>query len=180
MPFAHIIYGKVLLERGTYEKLLAFCPFAANTAAAVPSVLPQIYFHIYASCAHAALQHEKEAEAELQSALGLALADAVYMPFAQNYARLRPMLDKLAPFEGYDTICRLGAAFEKSAAQIGLGRPKLSPREREVAMLIQEGLTNKQIAARLYISISTVKMTISNIFDKTGIKSRTQIGDAKL
>lgn len=180
MPFAHIIYGKVLLERGTYEKLLAFCPFAANTAAAVPSVLPQIYFHIYASCAHAALQHEKEAEAELQSALGLALADAVYMPFAQNYARLRPMLDKLAPFEGYDTICRLGAAFEKSAAQIGLGRPKLSPREREVATLIQEGLTNKQIAARLYISISTVKMTISNIFDKTGIKSRTQIGDAKL
>ena len=75
---------------------------------------------------------------------------------------------------------RLGAEFEKSASKLGSGKPKFSPREREVAELIRQGLTNKQIAARLYVSISTVKMTISNIFDKTGIKSRAQLSDTKL
>ena len=60
------------------------------------------------------------------------------------------------------------------------GKNQLSPREREVASLIRMGLTNKQIAARLYISISTVKLTISNIFEKTGIKSRVQLSDAEL
>ena len=58
---------------------------------------------------------------------------------------------------------------------MGAGKPVLSPRESEVAELIRQGLTNKQIAARLYVSISTVKMTISNIFDKTGVKSRAQL-----
>lgn len=60
------------------------------------------------------------------------------------------------------------------------GKNQLSPREREVASLIRMGLTNRQIAAQLYISISTVKLTISNIFEKTGIKSRVQLSDAEL
>ena len=77
-------------------------------------------------------------------------------------------------------ICRLGAEFEAAAAQIGPGKTRLSPREREVAELIRQGFTNKQIAARLYVSVSTVKMTISNIFDKTGIRSRAQLPDAKI
>ena len=47
--------------------------------------------------------------------------------------------------------------------------------EKEVADLIVQGFTNKQIAERLYVSISTVKMTVSSIFEKTGIESRVQL-----
>lgn len=51
----------------------------------------------------------------------------------------------------------------------------LSYREKEIAHLMVEGLTNKQIADRLYISEGTVKNYISNIYDKTGIHDRVKL-----
>jgi DNA-binding NarL/FixJ family response regulator len=52
---------------------------------------------------------------------------------------------------------------------------RLSPREREVFEHLQHGLTNRQIAAALFIAESTVKVHVHRIFDKTGIRSRTAI-----
>ena len=179
-PFAHIVYARVLLEKKEYTKLLAFCPFAAEYAAALPSILPQIYFGIFECCAHAALGDSAAAENSLKCALSLAASDGIFLPFAQSYSEIKPILEKLRPESAYGEISRLGAEFERSAARIGGGKPKLSPREREVAELICHGLTNKQIAARLFVSISTVKLTVSNIFDKTGVRSRAQLSDTKL
>jgi DNA-binding CsgD family transcriptional regulator len=51
----------------------------------------------------------------------------------------------------------------------------LSPREREIATLIGQGLTNRRIADRLSISIATVERHASNIFTKLGFHSRTQV-----
>jgi len=50
----------------------------------------------------------------------------------------------------------------------------LSEREIEVLTLIAEGLTNREVAERLYISQGTVKAHTSNIFGKLGVRSRTQ------
>jgi len=50
----------------------------------------------------------------------------------------------------------------------------LSPREREVLMLITEGLGNAQIAERLSISEKTVRNHVSNLFDKLGVWTRAQ------
>ncbi|MGC4111722.1 MAG: helix-turn-helix transcriptional regulator [Nocardioides sp.] len=50
----------------------------------------------------------------------------------------------------------------------------LAPREREVLGLIAEGLTNEQIAERLFLSINTLKSIIRGAYRKTGVKSRTQ------
>ncbi|MBN2390826.1 MAG: tetratricopeptide repeat protein [Anaerolineae bacterium] len=50
----------------------------------------------------------------------------------------------------------------------------LSDRENEVLALLAAGLSNKEIAGRLYISLSTTKWHIANIFGKLGVKSRTQ------
>lgn len=49
--------------------------------------------------------------------------------------------------------------------------------ERELSIIeaIAEGLSNKEISARLFISEGTVKNYISNILDKTGLEHRTQI-----
>ena len=107
------------------------------------------------------------------------------MPFAQEFSEIHATLEKLRQAGSlsqadFEAISRFGTEFEKSLAKFGSGKPKLSPREREVADLIRQGLTNKQIAARLYVSISTVKMTISSIFDKTGIKSRAQLFDTTI
>lgn len=52
---------------------------------------------------------------------------------------------------------------------------ELTGREKEICSLMAEGLTNKQIADRLYISEGTVKNYISNIYDKTGIHDRVKL-----
>ena len=50
----------------------------------------------------------------------------------------------------------------------------LSEREQEVLQLIAEGLTNPEIAARLFLALNTVKAHARNIYGKLGVHSRTQ------
>ena len=50
----------------------------------------------------------------------------------------------------------------------------LTDREREVLILMIEGLNNTQIAGRLTVSPSTVKSHVSNILSKLGVSSRTE------
>jgi DNA-binding CsgD family transcriptional regulator len=60
----------------------------------------------------------------------------------------------------------------------GFGLAGLTPQEREVAMLAGSGLTNKQIAQRLFISPRTVGAHLRQVFLKLAITSRAGIGDA--
>ena len=49
----------------------------------------------------------------------------------------------------------------------------LSERETEVLQLIAEGLTNHELATRLYLSVNTIKVHTRNIYGKLGVHSRT-------
>jgi ATP/maltotriose-dependent transcriptional regulator MalT len=51
----------------------------------------------------------------------------------------------------------------------------LSPREREVYVLLCEGLSNSEIASRLFITEGTVKVHVQHVFDKLGVRSRTAL-----
>jgi DNA-binding CsgD family transcriptional regulator/sugar lactone lactonase YvrE len=53
--------------------------------------------------------------------------------------------------------------------------PNLTRREREVATLVAQGLTNREIAARLFISERTAESHVEQIRGKLGFRSRTQI-----
>ncbi|MBE1490721.1 ATP-binding protein [Plantactinospora soyae] len=63
------------------------------------------------------------------------------------------------------------------AAPALTGPAALTPREREVAVLISDGLTNTELARRLYISPKTAAVHVSNILRKLGASSRTEVGD---
>jgi len=58
-----------------------------------------------------------------------------------------------------------------SAAIAKLG---LSAREIEVLQLMAEGLSNQEIAARLFVSLNTIKTHSSRIFEKLDVRRRTQ------
>lgn len=53
-------------------------------------------------------------------------------------------------------------------------RPALSHREKETLALLAMGLTNRQIAARLFLAESTIKTHLSSIFGKLGVTSRSE------
>lgn len=66
----------------------------------------------------------------------------------------------LAPAQGTEEVTGAGA---------------LTPREREVALLVAEGLTNAELARRLYISPKTAAVHVSSILHKLGVTSRTEV-----
>jgi DNA-binding CsgD family transcriptional regulator len=77
----------------------------------------------------------------------------------------------------------MAAYVDRTAAlvtQLGDGgaggrRAALSPREAEVARLVAEGLTNRQIAERLVISQRTAQNHVQHILTKLGFTTRSQI-----
>jgi DNA-binding CsgD family transcriptional regulator len=58
--------------------------------------------------------------------------------------------------------------------QVQLDALGITPRELEILTLIAQGLSNREIAARLFVSENTVKTHCSRAFDKLGARRRTQ------
>ena len=51
----------------------------------------------------------------------------------------------------------------------------LTPREKEITVLVATGASNKQIARQLFISVNTVKTILAKVFEKTSTQSRTEL-----
>ena len=97
--------------------------------------------------------------------------------------RMLEMFAKQFPGSGEDeaAVSGGGAGFGDDAGGGGLGRAAdavvlsgLTEREVEVLGLIAEGLTNQEIADKLYISLTTVKTHVGNILAKIGARDRVQ------
>ena len=58
------------------------------------------------------------------------------------------------------------------------GPESLTPAEREVVQLVVEGLTNPEIASRLFISPRTVQSHLRNAYAKLGVSSRSDLRQA--
>lgn len=67
-----------------------------------------------------------------------------------------------------DELCRRSSGSKETGNEMSL-------REWEVADLVRLGLTNREIAARLDITEATVKRHLYNVFNKTGLDSRTSL-----
>jgi DNA-binding NarL/FixJ family response regulator len=68
-----------------------------------------------------------------------------------------------------------GMVVPVGAAGQGSGmREALSPRELEVLALVADGLSNREIGDRLFVTEQTAKFHVANIFRKLGVKNRTE------
>lgn len=78
----------------------------------------------------------------------------------------------LSPDLARDLIARLAQDID----QPPLSSPveSLTPREKEVLSLVCHGLSNKEIAQNLYLSVRTVENHLANIYSKLGVHSRTE------
>ena len=82
-----------------------------------------------------------------------------------------------------DTFARLGAALwveraSSELARIG-GRPsspfELTDTEQQIAALVAQGRTNQETADALFVSASTVRSSLKRIYQKLGVRSRTEL-----
>ncbi|MGW0834139.1 helix-turn-helix transcriptional regulator [Streptomyces prunicolor] len=96
-----------------------------------------------------------------RTALGEALETATRIGAVPLAARAR---DELARLEAGD--------------RDGEGRPELTPTEARVAELVGGGATNREVAAELFISVKTVEGTLSRVYRKVGVRSRTALAHA--
>jgi DNA-binding NarL/FixJ family response regulator len=132
-------------------------------------------------------------EAAVQSARdALTEHDRLPMPFerartqlllGQLLRRQRPeatavLRDALAVFE------ELGTSLwaDRARAELAGRRPRtraqeeLTPAEQRVAELAASGMTNRDVAVKLFISAKTVEATLARVYRKLGIRSRAELG----
>ena len=82
-----------------------------------------------------------------------------------------------------ETFEHLGAPLWAEKARVELGRiggrvsspTELTPTERRVADLVGQGMTNRDVAAALFMSEHTVRANLKRIYPKLGIRSRTEL-----
>lgn len=141
-----------------------------------------------AELALAAAEHAREAGLPIEEGRARALAGAALRKAGETEAAIRELerahgeLTRLGATRYADEAARslreLGRRVPRRSARgraTSAGPAELSAREREVAGLVAEGMTNKQIAAALYLSEKTIETHLSRIFDKLGVNSRSQL-----
>lgn len=135
--------------------------------------------------AYHAHDEKEEALQLLGNALTLAKPYGFIRIFVdEGLAMARLLYEALAHEIEADYVRRLLEAFpvpeseQLSSSQLkgtkSKGLDSLSKREIEVLQLIAEGLSNQEVANRLYLSLYTVKVHARNIYSKLGVKNRTQ------
>ncbi|WP_262414675.1 LuxR family transcriptional regulator [Streptomyces sp. ST1015] len=89
--------------------------------------------------------------------------------------------------EALGTADRIGAAALAARAGTELARleagergegPGLTPTEARIAELVGGGATNREVAAKLFISVKTVEGALSRVYRKVGVRSRTALAHA--
>jgi LuxR family maltose regulon positive regulatory protein len=182
VPFCGIVYLRIVLERNRKEFEGMVSAFLAETEA-MHMALPRLYFLLYLAVEKERQNQRDEALAYFGRALELALPDRVYLPFAELYKELEPLIQtekrRGSQPEALEIILELGRRLCAGTASVCRtlypAETELTPREREIALLVKQRMSAKEIAAHLYISESTVKNTMQKIYSKLDVHNKTEL-----
>lgn len=146
--------------------------------------LSDIYAYIYAALGHLKLDNLALARERMLTIMRLALPDRFISPFVETLTTMQGLTERclLEAFpHHYNAVIGqwkmvfpqwVKAHNEWSAYTIS---EVLTLKEHQVALYAVDGLTNQQIAKKMYLSLSTVKRYLSCVYDKLGITSRRQL-----
>lgn len=186
MPMLYTVYGRVLLEQGEYKKLIGLSDLFLKTASVFPNLLCKVYIYIHLASAYNKIFNRDKAVESLVSALEIAAPDELFMPFVENGEYLGIILWDSGLFTEYAKFtaeCRTlyavyACAIEKIRHEYFDDiHAALTFREREVAELAAQGMSNKEIGQQLFITENTVKARLKSVFEKLKIKSRAQLAE---
>ncbi|MEJ2149893.1 MAG: LuxR C-terminal-related transcriptional regulator [Chloroflexota bacterium] len=173
-----LTYGRLLLAQDRLEDAEEMVGRLARYAEE-----RELYRWLIPACIQWALIAQRGGDKEgavehLARAVELAAPEGFYRPFLEEDPQALDLLGgvrQLAPAFVGQLLEFAGVAARRAApaADQGLIEP-LSERELEVLALIAEGLSNREIADRLYIAVGTVKRHINHIYGKLEVGSRTQ------
>jgi DNA-binding NarL/FixJ family response regulator len=187
---AELLAGDVEAARRSADDLQALADRAESSELAADAALARA--RVQAACGNHA-----EAVGSLEAALTCldnddrpALRGTVDLLLAASYEALGRRADALVEARAARSVFeRLGSStgVDRAAAQLRtLGAPSrsksssaiaattLTARELEVLELVSKGLTNAEIAARLYISPKTAEHHVSRVLDKLGVRNRAE------
>jgi LuxR family maltose regulon positive regulatory protein len=183
--FDYVVLARILITQGRLDETPRLLRRLFEVAEAGGCTSRAIEIQILQAFASQANGDTNQALYMLERALTLAEPNGfirIFVDEGQSMARLlhEALIHGIAP----EYVHRLLAAFpmnEPEQADImayepdqsGLIEP-LSERELEVLQHIAEGLTNREIASRLYLSLNTIKVHTRNIYGKLGVNNRTQ------
>lgn len=148
------------------------------------ALVSEIYTRLLCACAYHDLGNDNRAISHLDIAIRLAVPDKLYMILAQYRRQLDFLMDdRLSEIDpsAVAPVRNLSKRFIAGWTEIhnhwhgARVTNQLTTREREVAKQAAFGLSNKEIAQRLGISVNTVKQSLRTAMDKTGALRRSDI-----
>lgn len=183
-PFACMVYGRLALLTGRERELLLRSEEILFPAQRYRNLLAEIYVTIYISVAQSRLGRENDGIDTLNRALEMSMPDGLILPFAENADLIGPSLDaalaqnwshkeqELSSLKKRYSVGKDRIIQSLSGKEAPVG---LTPRENDVALLVSEGMSNREIADKLYLSENTVKFYLKSVFQKLDISSRREV-----
>ena len=194
IPMMELIENQVLLAQGRFAEVIGRQERLADLCGSYPYTLCGQHVDIQTAAACEAMGDRPEARKFLKRAIDTALPDDCLMPFIESYRFIGGLIEALAaesaglPEEAafIQKIKELGEEFEHrrkkmlEAGRIPAAAGILSEKELQIALMIAERRTNREIAEQLYLSEGTVKQYINRIYSKLGIDGGAGSKRAKL
>ena len=178
VAFNYVVYEKCLLLLKDYTRLAAICELFPNYNFQYKNQLGVLHNCIHESIAKYNLQGCEAGTNKLSEAIEMGRFDHIVLPFVEDAPYLFDMLKSLKKQTLYQddeylaTIIKHSERYLQSLKDFERSREILTPREKEIITLLAQGAKYSDIAEKLFVSITTVRFHIRNIYDKFEVNNK--------